>query len=267
VDKEGKGTRTALVTGASGGIGLELARIFAREGYNLVLVARSADKLEQLAADLRKKHGVEVLSLPKDLANPSAPDDIYTQLSDAGVKVDVLVNNAGFTVFGPFVENDFKKEQELMQVNIVALTHLTKLFLKPMVERGWGRVLNMGSTASFVPGPLMALYYASKAYVLYFSEALHEELDGTGVTVTALCPGPTSTGFQKRGEMEDSRLVAGRRLMDVKTVARAGYQALMRGQAVMVPGRSNWLFAESIRFMPRGVVRKFIKRVQARVDH
>jgi short-subunit dehydrogenase len=267
VDKETKGTRTTLITGASGGIGLELARIFAREGYNLVLVARSADKLEQLAADLKKKHSVEVLALPKDLSDPSAPDEIYAQLRDAGIAVDVLVNNAGFTVFGPFVENDFKREQELMQVNIVALTHLTKLFLKPMVERGWGRVLNMGSTASFMPGPLMALYYASKAYVLYFSEALHEELDGTGVTVTALCPGPTATGFQQRGEMEDSRLVAGRQLMDVKTVAREGYKALMRGEAVFVPGRNNWLIAESIRFMPRAMVRRFIKRAQARVEH
>jgi short-subunit dehydrogenase len=257
--------RTALITGASGGIGLELARIFAREGYNLVLVARSSDKLEQIGADLSKRHGVSVLSLPKDLSDPASPDEIHARLLDAKIEIDVLVNNAGFTVFGPFVENDFSKEQELMQVNMVTLTHLTKLFLKPMVERGWGRVMNVASTAAFQPGPLMACYYASKAYVLYFSEALHSELEGSGVTVTAFCPGPTETGFQKRGEMEDSRLVAGRRLLDSKTVARAGYRALMRGQAVLIIGPSSWLFVQTIRFLPRAVVRRFVKRAQARV--
>lgn len=263
---QNKHERTALITGASGGIGLELAKLFARDGYRLVLVARSADKLEGLAQDFRKRYGVEVIVLPKDLSDPQAPDEIYAQLREEGIGVDVLVNNAGFTVFGHFKETDLRKEQELMQVNIVALTHLTKLFLPAMVERGWGRVLNMGSTASYFPGPLMAVYYASKAYVLSFSEGLHEELEGTGVTVTAFCPGPTTTGFQRRGEMESSRLVAGRKLPNAKSVARAGYRALMRGQAVLVPGASNWLMTQATRFSPRWMLRKMIHRSQASVD-
>jgi hypothetical protein len=255
------------VTGASSGIGLELARVLARENYNLVLVARSGDKLEALAGELRKRHSVDVLPITMDLWEPDAPDRIFAQLLEAVVTVDLLVNSAGFTVFGRFVETDWRKEAELLQVNIVALTRLTKLFLPGMVERGWGRVLNLASTAAFQPGPLMALYYASKAYVLYFSEALYAELEGTGVSVTALCPGPTESGFQKRGEMEGSRLVAGRRLMSARSVANAGYRALMKGKAVLVPGRSYWLFAQSVRFMPRSLVRRLILRAQQPVQH
>lgn len=258
--------KTALVTGASGGIGYELARRFAQERYNLVLVARGAGKLDEIAADFRKKYGVEVRTIAKDLSVAGAPEDIYSQLDGAGVKVDVLVNNAGFTVFGKFADTKLEDELQLLQVNIVALTHLTKLFLPEMVERGHGRVLNVASTAAFQPGPLMAVYYASKAYVLFFSEAIATELEGTGVTVTALCPGPTETGFQKRGNMEDSRLVAGRKIMDARTVARAGYRALMKGQAVVIPGPQNFLFAEAIRFMPRGLVRRIVYRAQERVD-
>ncbi len=260
----GKG-KTALVTGASGGIGYELARRFAQERYNLVLVARGGGKLNEIAADFSKKYGVEVRVIAKDLSLAGAPEEIFSQLEGESVKVDVLVNNAGFTVFGKFTETSLQDELQLLQVNIVALTHLTKLFLPGMVERGWGRVLNLASTAAFQPGPLMAVYYASKAYVLFFSEAIATELEGTGVTVTALCPGPTETGFQKRGNMEDSKLVAGRKIMDARTVARAGYRALMRGQAVIIPGPRNILFAEAIRFMPRSLARRIVLRAQERV--
>jgi uncharacterized protein len=259
--KERKGA--ALVTGASGGIGLELARVLAREGYDLVLVARSADKLEGLAADLRRRHGTHVLVIPADLSDPSAPQSIYDKVQAERIDVSVLVNNAGFTLFNPFVEIPWEKNAELLAVNIVALTHLTKLFLPGMVERGYGRVLNLASTAAFQPGPLMATYYASKAYVLSFSEALHSELEGTDVTVTALCPGPTASDFQKRGDMESSGLVAGRKLPDARSVARAGYKALMRGQAVAVLGRRNWLYVQSIRLLPRKLIREFVKRAQA----
>jgi uncharacterized protein len=262
-NKERKGA--ALVTGASGGIGLELARVFAREGYDLVLVARSADKLERLAEDLRKRHGTRALVVPADLSDPAAPQGIHDRVQDEGLEVSALVNNAGFTVFNPFVEIPWEKNAELLAVNIVALTHLTRLFLPGMVERGHGRVLNLASTAAFQPGPLMATYYASKAYVLSFSEALHSELEGTGVSVTALCPGPTASDFQKRGDMENSALVAGRKLPDARSVARAGYKALMRGQAVAVLGRRNWLFVQSTRFFPRKLIRDFVKRVQAPV--
>ncbi|HYO48475.1 MAG TPA: SDR family oxidoreductase [Chloroflexia bacterium] len=260
-----QGRKTALITGASGGIGYELARIFAREGYNLVLVARTESKLAQIKGDFEKKHGISVKVLAKDLADPSAPQEIFSELQAEAISVDALVNNAGFTVYGPFAETSLEKELELLQVNMVALTHLTKLFLPGMIEKGWGKVLNVASTAAFQPGPLMACYYASKAYVLYFSEALAAELEGKGVTVTALCPGPTETGFQKRGNMEDSKLVAGRKIMDARTVAKAGYRALMKGQPVVVPGLRNWVMAEAIRFIPRKMVARIVGRAQERI--
>lgn len=259
--------KTALITGASRGIGYELARLFARDGYNLVLVARSAGKLAEMKQQYESKAGVQVRVIVKDLAQPSAPQEIFDELQREGVAVDVLVNNAGFTVFGKFVETNLDQELQLMQVNIVALTHLTKLFLPGMVERGWGKVLNLASTAAFFPGPLMAVYYASKAYVLSFSEALAVELEGTGVTMTALCPGPTETGFQKRGNMEDSRLVAGRKIMDARTVARIGYRALMKGQMFVVPGLRNWVQIEATRFIPHRVLARTVLRSQDRVKH
>lgn len=263
-NKENSG-KTALVTGASGGIGYELARLFARDGYNLVLVARSENKLAEVKAELEKRHGISARVLVKDISRPEAPNEIYSELQQEGVRIDALVNNAGFTVFGPFAETSLEDELQLMQVNIVALTHLTKLFLPGMVENRHGRILNLGSTASFQPGPLMAVYYASKAYVLSFSEAIATELQGTGVTVTALCPGPTRTGFQERGKMEDSRLVAGRKIMDARTAARAGYRGMMKGQTLVIPGFMNWLGAEAVRFTPRKVVTQVVRKAQERV--
>ena len=227
-----------------------------------MLVARGESKLASIKADFEKRYGIEVQVIAKDLSVPSAPEEIFRELEDASVQVDVLVNNAGFTVFGPFVETSLEDELQLLQVNIVALTHLTKLFLPGMVSRGSGKVLNVASTAAFQPGPLMSIYYASKAYVLFFSEGIASELEGTGVTVTALCPGPTETGFQERGKLQASRLVAGRKIMDARTVARAGYRALMKGQAVFIPGASNIIFAEAVRFMPRSLARHIVHRVQ-----
>ena len=255
--------RTALVTGASGGIGYELAKLFARDHYDLVLVARSRDKLEQLADELQKKHGIAVMVISKDLTSPSAPQEIYDEVQGAGVHVDILVNNAGYTIYGPFTETKWDEELGLIQVNITALTHLTKLFLPGMIASHWGKVLNLGSTASFMPGPLMALYYASKAYVLSFSEALASELKGTGVSVTALCPGPTWTGFQSRAGIEGVRLLrAG--VMEVKPVALAGYKGLMNGKTVVVPGRSNQFLIQSVRFMPRNLLSRVVKLAQQR---
>ncbi|HLM57292.1 MAG TPA: SDR family NAD(P)-dependent oxidoreductase, partial [Pyrinomonadaceae bacterium] len=172
---------TALVTGASGGIGEELARLFAADGHDLVLVARSEDKLNALAKELSAKHGVETLVLASDLARPEAPREIFEQLGREGVVVDALVNNAGFGSYGLFAETELEKELELLQVNVVALTHLTKLFLPIMITLKQGYVMNVASTAAFQPGPLMAVYYASKAYVLSLSEALANECEGTGV--------------------------------------------------------------------------------------
>src|SRR5271167_2160473 len=198
--------KTALITGASFGIGLELARIFARESYNLILVARSADKLRQLASELEKSHGTRSLILATDLTEPGAPAYVLDQTTRADLQVDVLVNNAGFGQYGLFAENDLEDCLRQIQLNVTTLTHLTRLYLPAMIERKTGGILNVASTAAFQPGPLMAVYFATKAYVLHFSEALANELHGKGVTVSCLCPGPTATEFQKRANLACTRL-------------------------------------------------------------
>jgi short-subunit dehydrogenase len=256
--------KVALITGSSGGIGLEFARIFAREGYDLALVARNEQKLNELAAELKTKHGTETIVIRKDLNESSAPGEIYEALK--GVTVEALVNNAGFATYGAFATLDLSRELEMMQVNMVALTHLTKLFLPPMLERHSGKILNVASTAAFQPGPLMAVYYATKAYVLSFSEAIAQEVRDQGVTVTALCPGPTATGFQKAADMERSKLVQSG-LMDGRSVAEAGYQALMQGKTSVVPGLRNQLFAWIVRFTPRAMAARFAMNAQAAVGH
>src|SRR6267142_3603408 len=223
------GHKTALITGASFGIGQELARIFAREGYSLVLVARSGDKLRQLAAELEKANGTRSLILASDLSAPGSAAYLHDQTTRAEIDVDVLVNNAGFGQFGLFAENDLEECLQQIQLNITTLTHLTRLYLPEMVARKSGRILNVASTAAFQPGPLMAVYYATKAYVLSLSEALAEETRGTGVTVTALCPGPTASGFQAGAAMEGSRLVRGRKLPTAASVARYGVAAMRKG--------------------------------------
>ncbi len=253
--------RTAVITGAWSGIGRELGFLFARDGYDLVLVARSGAKLAELAEQLKRQHGTSVWVLAKDLSNPAAPDEIYSELAARSVTVDVLVNNAGFGTRGPFWETSLAAELEMMHVNMVALTHLTKLFLKGMLDRRSGKILNVASTAGFQPGPLMAVYYATKAYVLSFTEALSNELKGFGVSVTALCPGPTETGFSQRAGMGDSRLFRGG-TMDARTVAQIGYRALMQGKPVVIPGLRNRLLAFSVRLAPRAAVTRITRRLQ-----
>ena len=244
---------TALVTGASSGIGRDLARLLAADGYDVVLVARRADALEALAAELG---GARVLAA--DLADPAAPAKLAAEVPD----VDVLVNNAGVGDYGPFAEADLAKTLGMLQLNVAALTELTRRYLPGMLKRGNGRVLNLASTAAFQPGPLMAVYYATKAYVLSFSEAVAEEVRGQGVTVTALCPGPTASGFQAGAGMEESRLVKGRRLPTSEQVARAGYRAMRRGRVVAVVGVGNRVLAASVRLSPRFVIRRVVKRMQ-----
>jgi short-subunit dehydrogenase len=256
-----EGKLTALVTGASGGIGEELARLLAADGHDLVLVARSRDKLARLAEELGGKHGVKARVLAADLARPEAPREIFEELSAGGLTVDALVNNAGFGSYGLFAETDLKSELELLQVNVVALTHLSKLFLPGMIARRRGYLLNVASTAAFQPGPLMAVYYASKAYVLHLSEALANECEGTGVVVSALCPGPTETGFVAAAGMGDSKLFD-RAVMDARTVAEAGYRGLLAGKAVVIPGLRNNLLARSIGFFPRNLVTKVVRGIQ-----
>jgi uncharacterized protein len=256
---------TALITGASGGIGLELARLFARDRYDLVLVARRADALERLGSELAAQHGVRYWVIGADLAEPGAVATIVGRLPPEALPVSVLVNNAGFGTSGPFATTDLATELELLQVNIVALTTLTKLLLPPMLARRNGRILNVASTAAFQPGPFMAVYYASKAYVLSFSEAIAEELRGTGITVTALCPGPTATAFLSRAGLSGNRLAAHSPLtMAAAPVARAGYRGLQRGARVVIPGLGNKILAMIVPLSPRRIVLKVMRFVLKR---
>jgi hypothetical protein len=239
------------VTGASAGLGAEFAKLCAAGGYDVVLLARNASRLDQLAAELVKTYGVEARSLPADLADPSAPPAIFAQLS--GTPVEILINNAGFGVRGPYAETDWARESGLMQVNMVALAHLTKLFLPEMIRRRTGRILNVASTAAFVPGPYMALYYASKAFVLSFSEALANEVQGTGVTVTVLCPGPTRTEFAQAEGIGDSDIFHGP-TMGAAEVARIGYSAMMAGKSSVIAGARNRWMIRGTRLVPRSFV-------------
>jgi short-subunit dehydrogenase len=246
----------ALVTGASGGIGLEIARVLAGE-HDLVLVARSADRLQEASTELG---GATVLAL--DLAEP----DAVARIVAAVPEVDVLVNNAGLGDFSLFAGADPAKLDTLIALNIGALTQLTRAYLPGMLARKRGRILNVASTAAFQPGPLMAVYYATKAYVLSLSEALAEETRGSGVTVTALCPGPTASGFQAGAAMEGSRLVRGRTLPTAASVAEYGVAAMRKGDAVAVPGLMNKMFASSVRLTPRPIVRRIVHRMQSAPD-
>ena len=246
--------KKALITGASGGIGLDLARVFARDGYRVTLVARTEEKLRAIAAEIGGDFIVA------DLTKPDAPRQIFERAGE----IDALVNNAGFGVIGPFVENDLKRQLEMIQVNVVALTELTHRFLPSMIRRRSGAIMNVASTAAFQPGPLMAIYYATKAFVLSFSEAISDELRDSGVTVTALCPGPTHTGFAAAADMENTRLFTLTKPMTSEEVARAGYDAMKRGKAVVIPGVKNSLLAQSIRVTPRAVVRRIVRELNSR---
>jgi short-subunit dehydrogenase len=252
----------ALITGASSGIGLELAKLFARESYDLALVARNYDTLKRIAENLQQTYGVQVKCCVKDLSVSSAPDEIIQSLQSEMIEVDVLVNNAGFGWRGDFSNMELSDALEMIQVNITSLTHLTRLFLPGMVERKRGKILNVASTAAFQSGPLMATYYASKAYVLNFSLALSEELKGTGVTVTALCPGPTATGFGKRAGFTNEKILGGVLSMNASTVALDGYKGLMKGKPLIISGWKNWLGTQLIRLLPRTLPGKLVKSVQ-----
>ncbi len=259
--------QTALITGASSGFGIEFAKLFAKDGYNLILVARSEQTLLKQAAEYKKTYGVEARVIAKDLSQPNAAQDIFEELNSDGVRVEALVNNAGFATYGHFADLKISGELEMMQVNMIALTHLTRLFLPGMVARKSGKILNIASTAAFQPGPLMAVYYATKAFVLSFSEAIGNELKDSGVTVTALCPGPTETGFQQRAAMEESKLVSGKKIMDAATVAKIGYEALLKGKPVVIPGFRNNIMAQTVRFTPRQMVTNLVRNMQERTAH
>jgi short-subunit dehydrogenase len=258
--------QTALITGASGGIGYELARLFAHDHYNLVLVARSADKLDQVAAELQSQFGISVRTIALDLAAASAPTFLFDQLQRDEVAVDILVNNAGFGVFGEFASTTEEEILGQIHLNITALTDLTRLFLSAMLARRSGKIMNVASTAAFQPGPLMAVYYATKAYVLSFSQALANEVARSGVVVNCFCPGATDTDFQKRANLENSRLFKKFRPMTAEAVARDGYRGLMAGRTLVISGLKNWLVAESVRFAPRKLVTSLSRWVADKVE-
>jgi uncharacterized protein len=254
---------TVLITGASSGIGEALARLFAAHGHNLVLVARSADKLQSLSDELARGHGIQSRVLAADLADPGAPPHIFETLGQQGVVIDVLVNNAGFGARGAYAEIDYDVEARMIQVNVTAVAHLTRLFLPGMLARRQGKILNVASTAAYVPGPFMAVYYASKAFVLSFSEAIAEETQGSGVTVTALIPGPTATNFAAAAGNQDSLLFRTGTAMSAGAVARVGFDGLMAGKRVAVAGVSNKLTVLSTRVAPRSMLARITRKLNS----
>ena len=244
--------KTALITGASSGIGYELSRVFAKNGYHLVMVSRDAEKLDRISAELQQQYDIRARVMPKDLCEPTAAVELYDAVSGGGIRVDVLVNNAGMATHGKFVDTRIEKHMDLIQLNMTSLTQLCKLFGVDMVKNGAGGILNVASTAAFQPGPFMSTYYASKAYVLMLSEALKNELKPDRVTVTVLCPGPTHTAFFERNDMLGTKLAKSPHAMSAAKVAELGYAGLMAGKTIVIPGMINKLLAFSVRLGPRG---------------
>lgn len=253
----------ALVTGASGGIGLEIAKILAAEGRPLVLAARSETRLTEIAADLSGRHRIPVHVVTVDLSESGAAKRLHRRAVELGAAPDVLVNNAAFATHGPFAATATDESLAMMRLNMEALVHLTALSLPAMIERGRGRILNVGSTAAFQPGPYMAIYYASKAFVVHYSEALSAELAGTGVTVTAFCPGPVRTGFQKRAGIGYGGALRFVRPMSAEAAARAGVDAMNRGRRLAIPGVFNRMVPLAARVLPRRWSTGILRRVQA----
>jgi short-subunit dehydrogenase len=253
---------TALITGASNGIGLELAKIHASKGGDLVLVARNKAKLDELKSSLESQFKVKVYTIGKDLSLPDAAFSVYNETTAQKIQVDYLINNAGFGDFGLFAETDWNKELQMINLNITTLTQFTKLYLKDMIKRKIGKVMNVASTAAFQSGPTMAVYYATKAYVLSFSEAVDNEVRDHGISITALCPGPTESGFQAAAALEESALVKGKKLPGSDKVAAYGYNAMLNGKTVAIHGIMNYIMANAVRFMPRAFVVKVTRKIQ-----
>lgn len=248
--------KTVLITGASSGFGYEFVKLFIKDNYDLILVARNIEKLEEIKNEFPSS---EIIVIQKDLTQPSSVKELYYEIREKGLNVDVLVNNAGFGLLGEFDKLDVDRQINMIQLNISALTELTHYVLQEMKLRGSGKILNVASTAAFQPGPLMAVYYATKAYVLSLSEALVEELKGSGITVTTLCPGPSKTNFAKVANVEKTKMFS--RVMRADVVARLGYNALMRGQRVIIAGTLNKIGAYSAKFLPRSFVAKIAKAI------
>jgi uncharacterized protein len=255
-------TKTALITGASSGIGLELAKIFASKGINLIIVSRNIIELSRLGTELSGKYKIYVEEIEKDLSVPGSAKEIYNNIKSLGFDIDFLINNAGFGDYGLFHKSDWDKQERMINLNMLTLTHLTRLFLPGMLKRKSGKIMNVASTAAFQPGPLMSVYYATKAYVLFFSEAIANELEGTGITVTALCPGPTKSGFQKAANVEHSKTLNKESIPDSKKVAEYGYKAMMKGKRVAIQGMMN----KELAFFSRRAPKKFILKTVRKIN-
>ncbi len=251
---------TALITGASGGIGLEFAKLFAADGNDLVLVARNAAKLQEIANSLHSQFKIAAHIVPLNLADPKSSEELFQQLQRANIQVDYLVNNAGFGTHGYFHEIDLNENLDLLQLNITTLTHLSRLFAKEMVERKFGGIINIASTAAFQPGPLMATYYASKSYVVAFTEAIAEELKKFNIKVSVICPGPTETNFQQRAGITDA--LVGKKsilMMESEKVARIGYKNWKCGKTVIITGVMNTMGAKIAKVTPHKITNSIIK--------
>ncbi len=257
---------TALITGASLGIGLEFTKTFAAAKNNLVLVARSEDKLKTLAIELQKTFGISVKVIAADLSKMDDVQKVYDICKAENITIDFLVNNAGIGVFDFFADANWNKTEQMINLNITSLTKMCRLFIPDMVARKSGKILNVASTAAFQPGPTMAVYYASKSYVLSFSEALYNELQGSGVSVTCLCPGATQSNFFEAAAMHESNLVKGKKLPTSKEVAEFGYNAMMKNKMTVIHGWMNAIKANSIRFTPRKLVLKIVRKIQEKAS-
>ncbi|MEY3245837.1 MAG: hypothetical protein RL253_994, partial [Bacteroidota bacterium] len=231
-------------------------------GGDLVLVARNKTKLDELKAELESQFKVSVYTIGKDLSANNSAQEVYDETTKQNIQIDYLINNAGFGDFGMFAETEWNKELQMINLNITTLTQFTKLYLQDMVKRRSGKIMNVASTAAFQSGPTMAVYYATKSYVLHFSEAVDNEVRDKGVTVTTLCPGPTESGFQAAAAMEESNLVKGKKLPTAKEVAEYGYSSMMKGKTVAIHGMMNWIMANSVRFTPRALVVKLTRKIQ-----
>jgi short-subunit dehydrogenase len=262
------GQEIALITGATMGIGMELARLCVEGGFRTVLVARNGERLQQIRADFeRRRPGSVAAIIVQDLAKSGAAEAVVRELDKQGLAIDFLINNAGFGMYGPYVDLEWSRELEMINLNIVALTGLTKYLLPLMVKRRHGRVLNVASMAAFQPGPLMAVYYATKAYVLSYSEALANEVKPAGVTVTVLCPGATATGFEKAAQLEDSKLFGNKAdLMGADVVALAGFHGALEGKTLVIPGMQNRILAKSVGLIPRSWATRLVRKIQERKD-
>ena len=254
--------KTALVTGAASGLGYELALLLAKDAYKLILVDVDAHNLTKVKVEIEKDFNIAVIALVKDLSLPNIAQTIIDDIDNA--QIDVLINNAGFGLFGSFGETDWERESAMLHVHILTTTHLTKLVLEGMIKRGYGQILNMSSLAAFQPGPLMSIYYASKSYMLSFSEAIANELKGTGVTVTALCPGPTKTSFQETVSENTSENKIKFNMASAKEVALYGYKAMLKGKTYAIPGGFNKFLATIPRFITRNAATSIVRKIQAK---